>query len=224
MYDTLLQLPLFQGLCETDFTAIIEKVKFHFHNYSSNEVIAHQNEPCNSLIFLLNGEVVAKTRQPDLNFTLSEVITSPAIIEPYSLFGMNVNFTSTYQVKTKARLLTIDKSYILTELNKYEIFRLNYINLLSNRAQSAHKILWNLKIGSIQEKLLQFLTVRCQYMTGQKTLSITMEDLSMNINETRINVSRLLNELQDRELIQLKRKKIIIPSIEKLLDGFGYQP
>jgi hypothetical protein len=30
MYDTLLQLPLFQGLCKNDFTNIIGKVKLHF--------------------------------------------------------------------------------------------------------------------------------------------------------------------------------------------------
>ena len=30
MFDTLLQLPLFQGLCHEDFTNILEKVKLHF--------------------------------------------------------------------------------------------------------------------------------------------------------------------------------------------------
>ena len=49
-------------------------------------------------------------------------------------------------------------------------------------------------------------------------LSITMEELSRLINETRINVSRLLNELQSKELIQLKRKEIVIPNFEKLTE------
>ena len=44
MYETLLQLPLFQGLCTDDFTSIIEKVKFHFRNYSDNETIMSQGE------------------------------------------------------------------------------------------------------------------------------------------------------------------------------------
>ena len=39
MYDTLLQLPLFQGLCKDDFTSIIEKVKFHFHQFEAGEDI-----------------------------------------------------------------------------------------------------------------------------------------------------------------------------------------
>ena len=32
MFDTLLQLPLFQGLCHEDFTSILDKVKLHFIN------------------------------------------------------------------------------------------------------------------------------------------------------------------------------------------------
>ena len=37
MFDTLLQLPLFQGLCNEDFTSILEKVKLHL----KMEVLAH---------------------------------------------------------------------------------------------------------------------------------------------------------------------------------------
>jgi CRP-like cAMP-binding protein len=43
-----------------------------------------------------------------------------------------------------------------------------------------------------------------------------MEDLGNLIDETRINVSRLLNDMQEKELIQLKRKEIYIPELEKL--------
>ena len=54
MYDTLLQLPLFQGLCKNDFTSILGKVKLHFRKYNADEIIVEQGEPCTELIFLLN--------------------------------------------------------------------------------------------------------------------------------------------------------------------------
>ena len=43
-----------------------------------------------------------------------------------------------------------------------------------------------------------------------------MEDWAGMIDETRINLSRLLNELQDKGLLQLKRKEFYIPDFEKL--------
>ena len=139
MYDNLLQLPLFQGLCKDDFTTIIEKVKFHFLNYKENDIIRNQGDTCNQLVFLLSGEITQKVANEEEGYTLSETLHAPHIIEPYSLFGMDTRYTATYLAKTDATLLTIDKAYVYTELNNYEIFRLNYLNILSNRIQVSHK-------------------------------------------------------------------------------------
>ena len=217
MYEALLQLPLFQGLCTDDFTCIIEKVKFHFRSYSGNEVIMNQGDACNQLAFLLEGNLLSKRTDDKHGFKLIETITAPAIIEPYSLFGMYPYYESTYKAQEEVKLLVIDKSYILSELSNYEIFRLNYLNLLSNRAQVNHRKLWNTHIGSLDEKLANFFLIRCLKSEGTKTLQIGMEELAGLINETRINVSRKLNELREKGIIQLKRKEILIPELADFL-------
>lgn len=217
MYEALLQLPLFQGLCTDDFTCIIEKVKFHFRSYSGNDIIMNQGEVCNQLAFLLEGNLLSKRTDDKHEFRLIETISAPAIIEPYSLFGMYPYYESTYQAQGEVKLLVIDKSYILSELSNYEIFRLNYLNLLSNRAQVNQRKLWNTHIGSLDEKLANFFLVRCLKLEGAKTLQIGMEELAGLINETRINVSRKLNELREKGVIHLKRKEILIPEIADFL-------
>lgn len=221
MYDTLLQLPLFQGLCKDDFTSIIEKVKFHFHQFEAGEDILVQGERCDQLAFLLDGEISSHITNPALGYHLSEIHKGPFIIEPYSLFGMKPTYTATYKAHTEARLLTIDKAFILSDLNNYEIFRINYLNILSNRCQYMAERLNNHRIGTLKEKLGDFFRLRCLKPEGEKTLHITMEDLAKLVSETRINVSRLLNELQKKEVIQLKRKEIFIPALEKLLEELG---
>ena len=50
-----------------------------------------------------------------------------------------------------------------------------------------------------------------------KILQIGMEELAELINETRINVSRKLNELKEKGIIQLKRKEIFIPDMTDFL-------
>ena len=217
MYEALLQLPLFQGLCTDDFTCIIEKVKFHFRSYSGNEVIMNQGDACNQLAFLLEGNLLSKRTDDKHEFKLIETITAPAIIEPYSLFGMYPYYESTYQAQEEVKLLVIDKSYILSELSNYEIFRLNYLNLLSNRAQVNQRKLWNTHIGSLEEKLANFFLSRCLKPEGTKTLQIGMEELAGLINETRINVSRKLNELREKNIILLRRKEIHIPEMADFL-------
>ena len=202
MYDTLLQLPLFQGLCKNDFTNIIGKVKLHFRKYNADDIIVEQGAPCTQLIFLLNGEIISQTTDNRHSYALFETFGSPFVIEPYSLFGMQTNYTATYKARTDINIVTIDKLFVLNELNNYEIFRLNYLNILSNRAQVAYEKLWNSHIGN----------------TGKKILKIKMEDLASLIDETRINVSKVLNDLQEQGLVQLSRKEISIPALEKLTE------
>ena len=216
MYDNLLQLPLFQGLCKDDFTTHIEKVKLHFITCKEGETIAAQDEICNRLLCILDGEVTVKRTDKEHHYSLTEQLDAPHIIELYSMFGMYPTFKATYKAKTEVKLLSINKPYIYNELHKYEIVRINYLNLLSNTCQSAHRKLWNSHHGTMEAKIAHFLTNRCLKPQGEKVLHITMEDLGNLIDETRMNVSRLLNELQQNELLQLRRKEIYIPSLEKL--------
>ena len=216
MYDNLLLLPLFQGLSKNDFTTILEKVRFHFLTYQEGETFIRQGEDCQQLCFLLNGKAVARTTDQEHAYTLSETFDAPTIIEPQSLFGMHPHYTATYQAQTQVKVLTIDKAYIFSELNKYEIFQLNFLNLLSNRVQTANQKIWNTHIGTLNEKVVHFFAFRSQNPGGEKTLQITMEDWAGLIDETRINLSRLLNELQGKGLLQLKRKEFFIPDFEKL--------
>ena len=51
MFDTLLQLPLFQGLAQEDFTNILGKVKLSFTKHKAGEVIVKAGDTCSQLIF-----------------------------------------------------------------------------------------------------------------------------------------------------------------------------
>lgn len=217
MYDKLLQLPLFQGLCQDDFTAILEKVKLEFTKYNAGQCFARQNKPCNKLIFILQGVIRSESVDKEHNYVLYEVFDSPQIIEPYSLFGMFPQYTASYYAQTEVSTVSIHKSYILSELNRYEIFQLNYLNAISNRAQNVYRKLWNTHIGNTAEKIVNFLQLRCTRSAGEKTLHIKMEDLAALIDDTRINVSKVLNRYQEEGLIQLRRKEIHIPALEKLI-------
>ena len=101
-------------------------------------------------------------------------------------------------------------------MNNYDIFRLNYLNILSNRAQIAYNKLWNSYIGRPKEKIINFILSRSMRPEGEKRLKIKMEDLAGLIDETRINVSKELNDMQEKGLVELSRKEIFIPAMEKL--------
>lgn len=217
MYDKLLQLPLFQGMSKFDFTDILEKVTIHFNKYEPGSCLVRQDTPCNQLIFVLDGEVQIESNDKTHKYTLWENFKSPNVIEPYSLFGMRPYFTASYTAVTEVNTLNIDKSYILNELCRYEVFNLNYMNMLSNRSQVIYNKLWNAHIGKTRDKIINFLLLRCMTPYGAKKLSIRMEDLARLIDDTRINVSNVLNDLQNRGLIQLGRRTFSIPELREVV-------
>lgn len=217
MFDTLLQLPLFQGLCPNDFANILDKVKLHFIKYKAGETIIKSGSPCTQLCFLLKGEISIITNSSENTYTVIEQMDSPYLIEPQSLFGMNTTYSSSYIAHTVANTVCISKSFVMSDLFKYEIFRLNYMNIVSNRAQNLYSKLWEETSLDLKDKITRFFLLHCERAQGEKIFKVKMDDLAHCLDDTRLNTSRALNEMQDKGLLELRRKEIIIPDGQKLI-------
>ncbi|NDW13141.1 Crp/Fnr family transcriptional regulator [Bacteroides sp. 214] len=217
MFNTLLQLPLFQGLCEEDFTKILAKVKLHFIKYKKGDVIIREDTICDRLVFLLKGEIVSNISSEKEMLVFQESFSGKHLIEPQSLFGLNNFYTATYTAQTEVNVLSISKSFVVKELMNYEIFRINFINIISNRAQNLQRRMWTPRPNCVKEKIIYFFFIHAEKFEGKKVLKIKMNDLAHNLNDTRLNVSRALNELQEEGLLVLHRKEIIAPEMERLL-------
>lgn len=217
MFDTLLQLPLFQGLCLQDFTDILNKVKLHFIKYKVGETIIENGDLCEQLCFLLKGEISIITTSPKGSYTVIERVEAPYLIEPQNLFGMNRKYVSSYVAHTESHTVSINKQFLLSDLFKYEIFRLNYMNIVSNRAQNLYSLLWNEPVLQLRGKMIRFFLIHCEKPQGKKIFKIKMEELARNLGYTRLNTSKILNQLQNEGLIELHRKEIVIPNIENIV-------
>lgn len=217
MYDMLLQLPLFQGLGKNDFTNILSKVKFHFSTYKAGEKIIAKGEPCRNLVFLLSGSMIAESDFEEEKFVFGEVLTAPYLIEPFSLFGLHQRFMSTYIAKTDVSMMTIEKEFLSTELNKYETFRINFINFLSNGTQHLYERVRRISYGnSTEKKIVDFLFLFSDLPYGEKIMRVRMEDLALLLGCTRNKISLALNNLEDKKLISLQRMGFKVPALEKL--------
>lgn len=216
MYNTLLQLPLFQGMSKAELSEIIEKVKFHFLKYGDKETLFIQGEKCNKLVFLLSGKLTAETTAPCTTFSLEESIEHPTIIEPHSLFGKFPYYKATYTTHGDVALLTIEKQYIYSVLDKYEVFRMNFFNLLSHKTEELHERIWSIDAQQLEGRFIYFIRSICATTHGTKTLRAKMEDLADLLDDTRLNVSNVLNKWQEEGIIEMRRKEFVFHDIERL--------
>lgn len=105
----------------------------------------------------------------------------------------------------------------MNDLFRYEIFRLNYMNIISNWHKPAtivcgRKFRKDLKHVS---PILYSHTLNAP--SGEKILKIKMEELANAINDTRLSVSKALNGMQENGLLELHRGEIVIPDLERLI-------
>ena len=218
MYENLLSLPYFQGMSKNEITAILDKVTIEFFNHTDSEPICKSGDDCNRLIIVTKGEVSSIVTAHDGSYSLTEEIQAPLAVEPYSLFGQDTTFKRDYVAKGSCTTLVIDKKYLFSEFTKYQIFTINLLNLISRKAQMQSHAIWNYTPQSIKGRIAQFIGMRCNDIKGAKRVCIKMERLASILCETRLNVSKALNELQGEGYIELRRKEIIIPSLKRLIE------
>lgn len=218
MYENLLNLPYFQGLSKEDITKILDKVALDFINYNSGDTIYTHDDSCNKFSILIKGRI-ACIKSHDNEYSLYEILQAPFAIEPYSLFGGNTKYKKDYIAEEECSVITFDKKYLFSELSKYDIFTINLLNIISNKAQRATALLWKSPFISIEGRIAQFVQQRCESGKGMKKLSIKMEQLATALCETRLNISKALNALSDKGVVELHRKEIVIPSLEKLIEA-----
>ena len=217
MYDTLLSLPLFQGMSQADFNSLLQKIRLDFVRYEEGGTIISAGERCKSFAFLINGTVESSRTGMDGNLTYMEQIEAPCLIEPYSMFGRVGCYQRSYTAVSQCSFLMVDKQYIYTELGKYNICRMNLLNILSGRVQQLDSHVWTLEGSDLRGRIIRFIRSLSDIQTGSKKLCIKMNDLAALMDATRLNVSRELNSLEAQGLISLRRKEILIPALENLI-------
>ena len=217
MYDTLLSLPLFQGMSQADFNSLLQKIRLDFVRYDEGSTIISTGDRCKCFAFLINGTLESSREGMEGSMSFMEQIDAPFLIEPYSMFRRVGSYQRTYTAVTPCSFLMVDKQYIYTELGKYNICRMNLLNILSGRVQQLDGHIWSLQGTDLRGRIIRFIKSLSDTQTGSKKLSIKMNDLATLMDATRLNVSRELNALEAQGFISLRRKEIIIPALENLI-------
>lgn len=217
IYDHLLQFPLFQGMSRDDLEIVAGHTRFGFSKLTAGKKIVTDGEPCLKLYFLINGSVKVESSADDHSYTIVERMSAPYILQQEAIFGYHQRYTHTFTALTDVNVLTIDKEEVLRLLEDFLIFRLNMVNLFATQTQKLLQQPWRRCPCSLRERVIRFFIQHCTYPAGHKTLYILMERLAEELNDSRLNVSRVLNQLQSEGLLELHRGRIEIHQLERLM-------
>lgn len=217
MYECLMELPLFQGMGRQDITNLVECMKIEFKKIPSGHKVVERDMPCEGFVFVIKGCVRQIIEEENRYFSLEETLQAPVILEPEVLFGLNTRYSRTVIAHGDVSIMKVNKKDIIERLIPIQVFQLNMMNLLSTRIQKLQ--INNLKrpYGCVEEKIIRLIRKTVTKPSGEKVLKAKMEDLALVLEESRLKVSKALNNLNEQGLVELKRKEIVIPALEHLV-------
>ena len=217
IYDKLLQFPLFQGMSRDDLEIIAGHTRFGFMKVASSRPVVKLGEACTQLYFLINGSVRVITYSDDYGYSVEEQISAPYILQVEGVFGYHQRYTHDFIASSDVNFITIDKEELVRLSEDFLVFRLNLMNNFATQTQKQLRLSWLHQPQSLRERVERFLTQHCVYPAGHKQFNILMTRLADEMNDSRLNVSRVLNQMQKDRVVTLYRGRIEIPQLERLL-------
>jgi CRP-like cAMP-binding protein len=217
LYDSLQPFPLFQGLSRTELLQLAGQTKFGFQKLAVGKTVVREGDACNQLLFLVSGSLSVSTVSDDRHYTVIEHLSAPWLLQPEGTFGAHPQYISTVVTLSESHFITLSKDEVLRLLDDFLIIRLNLLNLLATLSQRRGHWPWRKAPADLRQRIVRFFLDHSVYPAGSKTFRILMNQLAQEVNDSRLDVSRVLNAMQTEGLLRLRRGIIEIPSLERLL-------
>ncbi|MDO5714443.1 MAG: Crp/Fnr family transcriptional regulator [Tissierellia bacterium] len=215
--------PFFHGKTEEEIEELLQGYAFSIEHYKKNQLIFLMGEPANDILLIVKGCLLAK-RYLATGKTLT--ISHKSQGEMYGESALSLR-----QKKWSCSILAAEPSVVLRInilnylrlLEKDKTLLLNYISVLSDKILDLEFKSELLSYRGIQEKVAYYLL----YVTpkeGSKviTLPFTYTQWAQYLSVSRPTLARNLTEMEQKNLLRRKGRKITIlnrEALELLLEG-----
>lgn len=215
IYDTLLQLPVFQGMSHQQLIDLVEKVPFGFSKYHTGETVCALGEQNDRVFFLLQGTVRVVQTSCEDRVLIEQDFTGPHTLPFYYLFGRQTQSHCSITAVGEVGIMELGKRYFLEVLQLSEIPLVNVLNILSSHAQRQHDILDMAVIRDPVPALASWLLLRTDRNAHNVCITATENDwcdiLHLSLSEYRLAAATL----EGRRCIELSGQRL------KLIDRYA---
>lgn len=143
MYDTIMSLPLLQGIGKDHVSSFLEKTKILISKYEIGDKIIEEGEDIKGIIFVLSGSVETEISCLNGEGVLKSKMDSPLVLSATNLFGMETLQRQTVKATAPTSILAFSKEKYIELLRSDRIYLINYVNYLSSRIQLSRQLINN---------------------------------------------------------------------------------
>lgn len=224
LIETLRRVPLFTDLSQAELELIAERATVR--QYDTAEIIFSEGEPCSELFIVKEGSVKILKSAANGRRQLLSIERAGNTLSELSVFDGGP-YTATAEAATATVLLSVQAERFRKVCQQRPEVALKVIKVLGHRLRRMAALVEELSFSTVRNRLIVHLVRLAQESgrPGEKGVEINLlennEDLAARLGTVRELVSRNLGRLHNEGLIEVRRRRIIIPNLKQLKGEAG---
>ena len=196
---------------------LISNIRYSVKVYKKGEIIANEEEECNSLGLVLEGIIEIERIYPSGKQIVLKRLSKGNVFGEALIFSRECKYPSTVVAFTECSIFYINKEDILKLCTIEEKILNNFISSLSNKILMLNSKIKSISFKSVKHKVINFILeeVKEQHSHTIK-LNDSKEEIAEILGIPRPSLSRELMNLRNMNYIEFDRNVIKILNIQDL--------
>lgn len=207
----------FSNLSNEEIEKLIFNIAYSVKTYKKGEIIANEEDDCNSLGFVLDGTIeIQRIYLSGKQITLKRLSNGDVFGEAL-IFSKKSKYPSTVISLSESKILYISKADILKLCTMDEKVLGNFMSSLSNKIFILNSKIKSIAFKSIKHKVINFILEQAKNQKSEIiTLKESKEEIASSLGIPRPSLSRELMNLRDLNYIEFNRNIIKILNLKEL--------
>jgi len=207
----------FQDLSYDEIKQSISIIGCSLKSYNKGEIIANEEDDCNSLGFVLDGAIEIQRIYLSGKQIILKRLSHGDVFGEALIFSKKSKYPSTVVAFSDCNILYISKADILKLCTIDERVLGNFMSALSNKILMLNSKIKSIAFKSIKHKVINFILEQAK-MQKSETIKLkeSKEEIAAALGIPRPSLSRELMNLRDLNYIEFDRNVIKIINIEEL--------
>jgi CRP-like cAMP-binding protein len=207
----------FKDLCEEEFQNVVKAIKYTNKNYDKGEIIAQEDDECNSLGFIIDGTVEIQRIYSSGKAVILKKLRCGDVFGEAIIFADQSTYPATIIASTNCNIIFIKRDEIVKLCSLNEKILRNFMSLLSNKLLMLNAKIKSISLKSTRHKVISYIL---EEVKKQNSLVIKLEDnkeeIAAYLGIPRPSLSRELMSLRDDEFIKFNRHTITVLKLEEI--------
>lgn len=214
------QINLFKDLSETEMEALDEKTVMK--SAAKNDYVYFPQEPSKILFFLKKGRIKIGTYSSDGKEIIKKILYPGEVFGEMGIVGEETRKDFAMALDDDTRMCTLNIEEFKEMMDANPRLSMEVTKQIGERLRSVERRLESLIFKDARERIIDFMIEMAKNYgkkIGFEVLvkhDLTHQDIANLTATSRQTVTTVLNDLKDKDLIYMERKRFLIRDLEQL--------